>query len=110
MSPEERQQVEHDTQLAIYRFQADAYRNLRHSVAAAIVIFGLFIGSDAFLGNADGARLWPCLVLLLSAALGVGYFATTNARPRLGMQLLLAGVVTAVIGIALLIVVRYGAG
>ncbi len=109
MSPEERQQSAHDAQLAIYRFQTEAYRNLRHSIAAASVIFGLFVGSDAFLGNADGARLWPCLVLLLSAALGAGYFATTNTKPRLAMQLLLAAVVTTVIGIGLLIAVRYGA-
>ena len=108
MSPQERQQSQHDTQLAIYRLQTEAYRNLRHSVAAATVIFGLFAGSDAFLGNADGARLWPCLVLLLSAALGAGYFATTNAKPRLGMQLLLAAVATTIIGIGLLIAVRYG--
>ena len=108
MSPEERQQHERDTQLAIYRFQTEAYRNLRHSVAAAIVIFGLFVGSDAFLGNADGARLWPCLILLLSAVLGAGYFATTNVKPRLAMQLLLAAVLSVVIGLGLLIAVRYG--
>src|SRR3712207_1265387 len=72
-SPEERQQSAHDAQLAIYRFQTEAHRNLRHGAAAVIVIFGLFVGSDAFLGNADGARLWPCLVLLLSAALAAGY-------------------------------------
>ncbi len=106
MSPEERQQAAHDTQLAIYRFQTEAYRNLRLSIAAATVIFGLFVGSDALLGNADGARLWPCLVLLLSAALGAGYFATTSSRPRLAMQLLLAAVVTTAIGIGLLIAVR----
>lgn len=108
MSPEERQQSEHDAQLAIYRFQAEAYRNLRHSVAAAVVIFGLFVGSDALVGNGKGARLWPCLILLLAAGLGGGYFATTNSRPRLAMQLLLSAVVTAVAGICLLIVVRYG--
>jgi hypothetical protein len=95
-----------DTRLAIYRFQDDAYRNLRHSVGAATVIFGLFVGSDVFLGRADGARLWPCLILLLSAALGVGYFATTGSRPRLALQLLLVAAVTAVAGLGLLIAVR----
>jgi hypothetical protein len=110
MSTEDRQQVDRDTQLAIYRLQTEAYRNLRHSIAAAVVIFGLFVGSDAVLGNADGARLWPCLILLLSAVLGAGYFVTTGARPRLGLQLLLAAVLAAVIGVVVLIVVRYGAG
>ncbi|MGK5680149.1 hypothetical protein [Actinoplanes sp. URMC 104] len=110
LSPEERQQLEQDTQLAIYRFQSDAYRNLRHSIAAAVIIFGLFVGSDVFLSNTDGAGLWPRLVLLLSAVLGAGYFATTNSRPRLGIQLLLAAVIVAVIGIALLILLRSGTG
>ncbi|MEV6595582.1 hypothetical protein AB0M36_01820 [Actinoplanes sp. NPDC051346] len=105
MSPEERQQVEHDTHLAIYRFQNDAYRNLRYSIAAAIIIFGLFVGSDAFLGNADGTRLWPCLVLLLSAALSAGHFAASGSRPRLALQLLLAAVFTTIIGVILLIAV-----
>lgn len=102
----ERQQVERDTQLSIYRLQTEAYRNLRHSVAAAVVIFGLFVGSDALLGDAEGARLWPCLILLLSAVLGAGYFGTTGARPRLGLQLLAAAVLATVIGVVALIVVR----
>jgi hypothetical protein len=47
---------------------------------------------------------------LLSAVLGAGYFATTGSRPRLALQLLLTAVVTAIAGIGLLIVVRYGVG
>ncbi|OJF10842.1 hypothetical protein EDD30_5770 [Couchioplanes caeruleus] len=109
MSPEERQQVEHDTRLAIYRFQTDAYRNLRYSIATAIIIFGLFVGSDVFLGNADGARLWPCLVLLLSAALSAGHFAASGTRPRLALQLLLAAVLTTIVGVILLVAVSSGA-
>jgi hypothetical protein len=109
-SPEEREQQAHDAKLAIYRFQTEAYRNLRHSIAAAAIIFGLFVGSDVFLGNAEGAQLWPRLLLLLAAVLGIGYFATTNARPRLAMQLLMATVVVTVVGIGVLILVRYGAG
>ena len=110
MSPEERRQAEHDARLEIYRFQSEAYRNLRHSIGAAVIIFGLFVGSDVFLGDATGARLWPCLVLLLAAALGIGYFATTGSRPRLALQLLLAAAVTTIAGILLLIIVRQGVG
>ena len=110
LSPQEREQVGRDTRLAIYRLQTDAYRNLRHSIAAAVIIFGLFVGSDVFLGNADGAGLSPRLVLLLSAVLGAGYFATTSSRPRLALQLLLAAVIAAIAGIGLLIIVRYGVG
>lgn len=108
MSSEERAQLQRDTRLAIYRFQDDAYRNLRHSIGAATVIFGLFVGSDLLLGEADGARLWPCTVLLLSALLGAGYFATTGSHPRLALRLLLAAAVTTLVGLGLLISVRYG--
>jgi hypothetical protein len=108
MSPEERQQLERDTQLAVYRFQSDAYRNLRHSIAAAVIVFGLFVGSDVFFGHVNGAQLWSRLVLLLSMFLAAGYFTTTS-RPRLSLWLLLAAAAASIIGIALLITFRAGA-
>lgn len=109
-SPEERERLRHDARLAIYQFQTDAYRNLRHSIAVAVIIFGLLVGSDILSGDADRANLWPRLVLLLAAASGIGYFATTSTRPRLAIRLLLAAVIVTVVGIGLLVLVRYGAG
>lgn len=109
LPPEDLRQVS-DSQLAVYRFQTEAYRNLRHSVAAGVIIIGLFVGSDALLGKVSGAELWSRIVLLLAAVLGAGYFAAAASRPRLALRLLLAAVLAAVVGFGLLIAVRYGAG
>lgn len=106
--PEGLRQVS-DSQLAVYRFQTEAYRNLRHSIAAGVIIIGLFVGSDALFGKVSGAELWSRTVLLLAAVLGAGYFAAAS-RPRLALLLLLTAVLAAVIGFGLLIAVRYGAG
>lgn len=93
-------------QLAIYRFQDSAYANLRNGVAVTSIVLGLFIGYDALSGSADGARLLPSLACLLAALLGIGYFVT-RSRPRLSLHLLIAAVVTLVVGLAGLVLAVY---
>ncbi len=92
--------------MSIYAFQDEAYGRLRRTVPISIILFGLFVGSDVLLGNAEGARLWPSLVLLCSALLGIGYFATKKSWPRFALGLLLAAVLTTVAGVIMLIAVR----
>lgn len=106
VAPADRQAAGWDTQLAIYRLQDSAYRNLRNAIANVAIFFGAFAVYAIAIGSADGARIWPTIVCLVAGVLGVGYYLT-GAKPKTSLYLLIAASATAVIGLVSLIVAVY---
>ncbi len=102
-TPQDREQAERDTQLAIYRLQDSAFANLRSAVANVAIFIG-FVGAFMLtMGAAGGARLIPTIVCVLAGLAGAGYYPA-RSRPRTALYLLLVASLLVVAGIVGLIV------
>ncbi|MFI7426096.1 hypothetical protein ACIBPB_03845 [Micromonospora sp. NPDC049836] len=104
MSAEERAQAEQDIRGAVADLQVTAYANLRNAVANVAIFFG-FVGVFAtVIGEADGRRLIPMLVLVLAGLVGAAYYPARHQH-TLAVRLLLASSALVVLGLAGLVLV-----
>ncbi|KKK03059.1 hypothetical protein LQ51_20035 [Micromonospora sp. HK10] len=104
MSPEERAQAEQDIRGAVADLQVTAYANLRNAIANVAIFFG-FVGVFAMvIGEADGRRLVPMLVLVLGGLVGAAYYPARHQH-KLAVRLLLASSALVLLGLAGLVLV-----
>jgi hypothetical protein len=104
VTPEEREQVQHDLRLSVLRLQDSAYWNLRTRLANLSIFFGFIAVLFLAGGQASGARLLPTLALAVGGVAGGGVYLSRR-YPVLAKWLLVSALAMTVGGLIGIVII-----